>query len=147
MGVGPHDHVGVHLHEPPVAVPGEALVAAHLDEPVHGLVVEAQVEDGIHHAGHGGAGAGAHGDEEGFVEVAEGPAEGVLEPADGHGDLDPELGPGLRLPGPVLRHGHPGDGVGALGGVAQAAGLTGGWNTVPPPEKANPEDEPAATLS
>ena len=55
--VDAHDDVGEHLDEAAVGVPGKALVAGLLDEAVDGDVVEAEVEDGIHHAGHGERGA------------------------------------------------------------------------------------------
>ena len=58
------DDVAVHLDEAAVAVPGEAGVAGGLLERDDGLVVEAEVENGVHHARHRVAGAGAHGDEE-----------------------------------------------------------------------------------
>jgi len=66
-----HDHVGVHLDEAAVAVPGPAGVAGLLGQDVHHGLVEAQVEDGVHHAGHGGPGAGADGDQQGVLGVAE----------------------------------------------------------------------------
>ena len=65
------DHVAVHLHEAAIAVPGEALVAGLLDEAAQGRLVEADVEDGVHHAGHADAGAGAAGDQERVLGVAE----------------------------------------------------------------------------
>ena len=45
-----HDDPAEHLDEPAVGVPAEALVAGQRDQPVQGLLVEAQVEDGVHHA-------------------------------------------------------------------------------------------------
>ena len=66
-----HDHVGVHLDEAAVAVPGPAGVAGLAGEDLHHVLVQAQVEDGIHHAGHGGPGAGADGDQQGIFLVAE----------------------------------------------------------------------------
>ncbi len=57
-------HVAIHLHKAAVAVPGEALVVRGAGEGEDGLVVEAKVEDGVHHARHGVARAGADGDEE-----------------------------------------------------------------------------------
>ncbi len=66
-----HDHVGIHLDKPAVGVIGEAGVTGLLGESLHHLVVEAQVEDGIHHAGHGGPCAGADGDQQGIVQVPE----------------------------------------------------------------------------
>ena len=69
-----HD-VGVHLDEAAVAVVGEALVARFGGQALHRLVVEAEVEDGVHHAGHGGARARAHRDEQRGGNVAEGGAD------------------------------------------------------------------------
>ena len=66
-----HDHVGVHLNKPAVGVVGEAGILGLLGKGLHHLVVEAQVEDGVHHAGHGGPGAGADGDQQGVVHVPE----------------------------------------------------------------------------
>ena len=56
--------VGVHLDEAAVAVPGEAFVARLGRQPFDGRVVEAEVEDGVHHAGHRHARAGADRDEQ-----------------------------------------------------------------------------------
>ena len=47
------DDAGVHGDEAPVRVEREALVAGLLGQSLDGLVVEAQVEDGVHHPGHG----------------------------------------------------------------------------------------------
>ncbi len=65
-----HD-VRVHLDEAAIAVIGEALVARALGQRHDGRVVEAEVEDRVHHAGHRGAGAGAHRDEQGVRCIAE----------------------------------------------------------------------------
>lgn len=64
------DDVAVHVEEAAVAIPGEALVGV-LGEAEDGAVVEAQVEDGVHHAGHGEGGARAHRNEEGVVVAGE----------------------------------------------------------------------------
>ena len=66
-----HDHVGIHLDEPAVGVVGETGILGLLGKGLHHLVVEAQVEDGVHHAGHGGPGAGADGDQQGVVHIPE----------------------------------------------------------------------------
>ncbi len=47
-----------HLDQAPVGVPGEPLAAGLLGQPVHGLVRQADVEDRLHHAGHGELGPG-----------------------------------------------------------------------------------------
>ena len=60
-----------HLDQPAVGVPGEPLVAGLLGQALHRLVVEADVEDGLHHAGHRELRAGAHRDQQRVVGVAE----------------------------------------------------------------------------
>ncbi len=65
-----HD-VAVHLHEAAVAIPGEAFVAGLLDEAAQGRFVEADVEHGVHHAGHADAGAGAARNQQRILGVAE----------------------------------------------------------------------------
>ena len=47
-----HDDVAVHLNETPVTIPGEARVAAGLCQGLDGFVVQAKVENGVHHARH-----------------------------------------------------------------------------------------------
>ena len=66
-----HD-VGIHGDEAAIAVIGEAPVAGFLRQRLHGLVVEAEIEHGVHHARHRGARAGAHRDEQRILLVAEG---------------------------------------------------------------------------
>ena len=65
-----HD-VAVHLDEAAVAVPGEAGVAGLGLDAADRLVVHAQVEDGVHHAGHRELRAAADGDEQRVRGVAE----------------------------------------------------------------------------
>ncbi|CCX36754.1 uncharacterized protein BN452_00773 [Clostridium sp. CAG:1013] len=65
-----HNHVGVHLDESPIAVIGPASIAGLLGHNLHDFLVEAQVQDGVHHAGHGSAGAGTHGDQQGVLLIA-----------------------------------------------------------------------------
>ncbi len=64
-------HVAVHLHETTVGVPCEARVARAFGHGLDGLVVHAQVEDRVHHAGHRGAGARTHRYQQGHLLVAE----------------------------------------------------------------------------
>ena len=53
LSLDAHDDAREHLDEAAIGVPGEALVVGLLDESLDRLVVEAEVEDGIHHARHG----------------------------------------------------------------------------------------------
>ena len=66
-----HNHVGVHLDESPVAVISPAGIAGLLGHDLHDVLVEAQVQDGVHHAGHGSAGARADRDQQGVLLIAE----------------------------------------------------------------------------
>ena len=65
---------GIHLDEAAIAVPGEAGVSGIAGQSFDCLVVEAEIEHRVHHAGHGGAGARADGDEQGPFGVVEGVA-------------------------------------------------------------------------
>ena len=56
LAVDPEDRLAEHLDQPPVGVPGPPfapqLVAGLLGQPPHRVVGQADVEDGVHHAGH-----------------------------------------------------------------------------------------------
>ena len=60
VGIDSHDDVGEHLDKATVAIPGKARVLRLGDKALNGIVVEAQVEDRVHHAGHGKRSARAH---------------------------------------------------------------------------------------
>ncbi len=64
-------HVRIHGDEAAIAVIGEAAIARQFRQRFHGLVVEAEIEHGVHHARHRGAGAGAHRDEQRILGIAE----------------------------------------------------------------------------
>jgi hypothetical protein len=83
----PQHHVAEHGAEAAVAVPGEARVAAPFRQPLHRLVVEAEVEDGVHHARHGDARAGADRHEERILAPAEALAGELLHPSQGGAEL------------------------------------------------------------
>ena len=112
-----HHHVGEHLDEAAVGVVGKAGIVGVLGQALHHGVVEAQVEDGVHHAGHGGAGAGAHGNQQGVLGIAELLAADGLHLAQVLVDLGLDvrvdlaavviiLGAGLGGDGEALGHGH-----------------------------------------
>ncbi len=60
-----------HLDEAAVRVPREALVTGLGGKAGHGLVGEADVQDGVHHAGHRELRTGAHGDQQRVVRLSE----------------------------------------------------------------------------
>ena len=72
----PHDHVPVHLHKPPIAVPREPFIVAVGGQSQDGQIVESQVEDRVHHPGHRVARAGADRHQQRFLHIAEFFAEG-----------------------------------------------------------------------
>ena len=65
------DDLAEHLHEPAVRVVREALVVRLLGEALHGVVVEPEVEDGVHHPGHRERRAGTDRHEQRIDGVAE----------------------------------------------------------------------------
>jgi hypothetical protein len=71
LAVDVEDGLAEHLDQPAVGVPGEALAAGLGGQPAHRLVVEADVEDGLHHPGHRGGGPGAHRHQQRVRRVAE----------------------------------------------------------------------------
>ena len=94
MSFDAHDDGAVHLQEAAVAVPGELGVAGLGGEGFDDGVVDAEVEDGVHHAGHRLARAGADGEKERILEVAELLAHRLFD----LGDVGPDLGvEGLRV--------------------------------------------------
>ena len=65
-----HDDVRVHHDQTAVGVPDEAFVVGLLDEAGDGGGGKTDVEDGVHHAGHGLAGAGTAGDQQRVFGIA-----------------------------------------------------------------------------
>ncbi len=91
LGVAVEDDPAVHEEEAPVAVPGEVLVVGSSCERVADLFVEAHVEHGVQHAGHGVARTRAHTDEQGVSEVTEAAAGGGFQLRHGLVDLFVQL--------------------------------------------------------
>ena len=65
-----HGNVGEYLNEAAVGVEGRPTIVHLPSETFDYFVVDAEVQDGVHHAGHGDSGTGADGEEEGIVHVA-----------------------------------------------------------------------------
>ncbi len=79
LGVGVKRHLGEELDEAPVRVQREAPVVGRLRQALDRLVVEAEVEDRVHHSRHRELRARADGDEQRVVRVAEAPADSLLD--------------------------------------------------------------------
>ena len=84
------DDLAEHLDEAAVGVVAEALVAGAADDALKGLVVQAEVEDGVHHARHRELGARADGDEQRVARIAELLAGLLLDVLERLEDLIPE---------------------------------------------------------
>ena len=93
------DDAAVHGHEPPVGVVGEPLVVGLLGQTLDRLVVEAEVENGVHHPRHRELGSRPHRHQKGVARVADPLAHRLLEPGPGPGHLTGErIGPtGLHV--------------------------------------------------
>ena len=83
-------HVAVHRDEAAVGIPSEARVPAGPLEGSNRFVIEAEVEDGVHHAGHGDPGTGANREQERILFSAKAAASLALEPAQCIDNLAPE---------------------------------------------------------
>ena len=79
VAVEAHNHVREHLDETTIAVPREAGVVGMLDKAVDRLVVQAKVQNRVHHAGHRHGSAGTNGNKQWIFGVANTLADALLE--------------------------------------------------------------------
>ena len=77
-----HHDVPIHVDQPAVCVVGEPLVARLLREARDGLIIQAEVQHGVHHARHRLGRTGADADEQGRLAAAELLARLLLQPLD-----------------------------------------------------------------
>jgi len=66
-----HHDSGIHLNKAAIGVIGKALVVYASCEPCNALVVKPEIQNRLHHAGHGAGGAGAHADQERCLGISE----------------------------------------------------------------------------
>ena len=71
LAVDAHHGLAEHLDEPASCIEREALVIGERGEALGGVLVEAEVEDGVHHARHRELGPGPNADEERVVRIPE----------------------------------------------------------------------------
>ena len=71
FGLEAHDHVAVHLDETAVGIPGETLVTGLFGQTGNRFIIESEVENGVHHARHGSARAGANRNQQRIGRIAE----------------------------------------------------------------------------
>ena len=105
-----HNDVRIHLDEAAIAVVCPTGVAGFGGERLHDFLVEAEVEDGVHHARHGSARTRTNGDEQRVFLVAEFFAADLFHLVDVVHDLGLDLGIDLAAVLIILRAGLGGDG-------------------------------------
>ena len=133
-----HDNIRVHLDEAAVAVVGKAGVVGLLGQTLNSLIVQAEVQDGIHHAGHGLTSTGTDRNQQGVLDGAEGLTGLLFEDAHVFEDVRLDLivdlavvcivlGAGLSGDGEALRNRHAGVGhLGQTGALTTQSILHGG---------------------
>jgi len=68
--VAAHHDVAEHVDEPTIDIVGETGVAGLLDNAFHHPIVQTEVQNRVHHAGHGRGGAASHADQQRTVRIA-----------------------------------------------------------------------------
>ena len=97
MAQAEHD-AGIHSDEAAIAVEGEAAVAGQGSKPLDRLIVQAEVQDRVHHPRHGGAGSRTDRDQQRIPRIAEGLADDSLDRLQPGGDLAGQrIGIGLAV--------------------------------------------------
>ena len=66
-----HNDVGIHLDESAIAVPRPAGISGFCSQRVDNGLIQAQVQNRVHHAGHGRAGTGTDGNQKRILDIAE----------------------------------------------------------------------------
>ncbi len=74
-------HIAVHLDEAAIAVIGKSLVTSTLGQALDGHIVETEIEDRVHHPGHGRTRPRAHRYQQGVLCIAKSGANRVTNPA------------------------------------------------------------------
>ena len=110
IGVHSQGHLGEELDEAAVGVEREAAVAHLAGEGFDSLIVQAEVEDCVHHPRHRELRAGADGDQERVGRVAEAAADRLFHFAQVGAHVFPETGRGLAVVLVVVLAGLCGDG-------------------------------------
>ena len=80
-----------HLQQPPVGIPGEALVAGFLGKPLHAGVVKPDVQHRLHHSGHRKRRTGTNTHQQRIVAITEPATDVVLQLPQCHRDLHSQL--------------------------------------------------------
>ena len=92
MVIHVQNNVGIHLDETAVAVVGKAFVARSLSQAFDCFVIQTEVQDGVHHARHGNAGAGTHGEQQRVFRIGEFAADNGFAMGDAVFDLFGQIG-------------------------------------------------------
>ena len=74
-----HYNASIHLEETTVGIPGELCIAGLLGKGFDDFVVNTEIEDSVHHAGHRLTSTGANGKKKGVLEVTKLLAHGLFD--------------------------------------------------------------------
>ena len=118
-----HDDVGIHLDEPAVRVICKAGIVGLLCKSLDNDVVEAEVQDGVHHAGHRSSCARTDRDQKGVLDIAELLAGDTFQLGDILHDLGLDLVVDRLAVGIILCAGFGGDGKALGNGHAEVGHL------------------------
>ena len=88
--------VGIHLDEAAVAVPGEAFVTRSAGKARNGFVIEAEIEDGVHHPRHRNPRARTDRNEQRVRRIAKALADGLFDMGQRLGNLGAQIGGEVR---------------------------------------------------
>ena len=91
------DKIAEHLNETTVGIPGETLIAGLVSKSLNRGVVEADIQNGLHHARHGELSSRTHGDEKRILGIAQTLTHLLLDCAQLRGDLDIEAVRGFAV--------------------------------------------------
>ena len=125
-----HNDVREHLNETAIGVISKTGVVGQLGQTLDSLIIQTEVQNGIHHAGHGSTGTGTNRNQQGVVDIAELLADQFFQVSQVGENLCLDilidltaiciiLGAGFRGNGKALGHGHAG-----LGHFGQVRTLT-----------------------
>ena len=66
-----HNDIGVHLDKSPIAVPCPTGISGFLCDNIYNVLIQTQVQDRVHHTGHGSSCSGTNGNQQRILQIAE----------------------------------------------------------------------------
>lgn len=117
------NHIAVHLDKAAISVPGKALVAGENGQPLGDFFIDPEVQNGVHHAGHGKFRSRTHRHQKRILRIAEILGHDFLQPFHGGLLLNLKLLGEFLLVGVVIAADIGGDGESGRDGYARVGHL------------------------